>query len=202
MDAYRYYFMSDVQFGSDGAISIERMVQVYNNELANTWGNLVSRVMNMTKKYFDGCVPNSCAASCDNPLEPIVDELYETYDRAMADVDFSAAAAAVQELASRANRYIEETEPFKLAKDPEKQDELACVMYNLLEAIRVIALYMAPFAPNTSEEVYRRLGLGAIRDVEDIKAASAWGQLPAGNLIQVGDPLFPRLDVDDLPEFE
>ncbi len=202
VDAYRYYFMSDVQFGSDGAISIERMVQVYNNELANTWGNLVSRVMNMTKKYFDGCVPNSCAASCDNPLEPIVDELYETYDRAMADVDFSAAAAAVQELASRANRYIEETEPFKLAKDPEKQDELACVMYNLLEAIRVIALYMAPFAPNTSEEVYRRLGLGAIRDVEDIKAASAWGQLPAGNLIQVGDPLFPRLDVDDLPEFE
>lgn len=202
VDAYRYYFMSDVQFGSDGAISIERMVQVYNNELANTWGTLVSRVMNMTKKYFDGCVPNSCAASCDNPLEPIVDELYEAYDRAMADVDFSAAAAAVQELASRANRYIEETEPFKLAKDPEKQDELACVMYNLLEAIRVIALYMAPFAPNTSEEVYRRLGLGAIRDVEDIKAASAWGQLPAGNPIQVGDPLFPRLDVDDLPEFE
>ena len=117
-------------------------------------------------------------------------------------MDFTAAAAAVQELAARANRYIEETEPFKLAKDPDKQQELASVMYNLLEAIRVIALYMAPFAPNTSAEVFRRLGLGGIQDVHDIKAASVWGQLPAGNAIEVGDPLFPRLDVDDLPEFE
>lgn len=75
-------------------------------------------------------------------------------------------------------------------------------MYNLLEAIRVMALYMAPFAPSTSAEVYRRLGLGDIQGVEDIQAASAWGQLPAGNPIEVGDPLFPRLDVDNLPEFE
>lgn len=73
---------------------------------------------------------------------------------------------------------------------------------HLLEVIRVIALYMAPFAPNTSAEVYKRLGLGDIQDVEDIKAASVWGQLPAGNPIEVGDPLFPRLDVDNLPEFE
>ncbi len=202
VDAYRYYFMSDVQFGADGAISMERMVQVYNNELANTWGNLVSRVMNMTKKYFDGRVPKPCQEACENPLKPLVEGLYETYDRAMADVDFSAATHAVQELAARANRYIEETEPFKLAKDPDKRQELACVMYNLLEVIRVIALYMAPFAPNTSAEVYKRLGLGDIQDVEDIKAASVWGQLPAGNPIEVGDPLFPRLDVDNLPEFE
>ncbi|MCI9129766.1 MAG: methionine--tRNA ligase [Eggerthellaceae bacterium] len=200
VDAYRYYFMSDVQFGADGSISMERMVQVYNNELANTWGNLVSRVMNMTKKYFDGKVPNACAHSCENPLKPLADELYQKYDAAMERVDFSGAAAAVQELAARANRYIEETEPFKLAKDPEKQDELECVMYNLLEAIRIIALYMAPFAPHTSEEVYKRLGLGSIQDVEDIKAATEWGQLPAGNPIEVGDPLFPRLDVDNLPE--
>ncbi len=202
VDAYRYYFMSDVQFGADGAISMERMVQVYNNELANTWGNLVSRVMNMTKKYFDGQVPASCESACNNPLKPLAEALYSKYDAALAKVDFTAAAAAVQELAARANRYIEETEPFKLAKDPEKADELACVMYNLLEAIRVIALYMAPFAPNTSAEVYRRLGLGDIQAVEDIQAASAWGQLPAGNPIEVGDPLFPRLDVDNLPEFE
>ncbi len=202
VDAYRYYFMSDVQFGADGAISMERMVQVYNNELANTWGNLVSRVMNMTKKYFNGQVPQACADAGENPLRPLAEALHEKYDAAMADVDFTAAAAAVQELAARANRYIEETEPFKLAKDPDKQQELASVMYNLLEAIRVIALYMAPFAPNTSAEVFRRLGLRDIQDVHDIKAASAWGQLPAGNAIEVGDPLFPRLDVDDLPEFE
>ncbi len=202
VDAYRYYFMSDVQFGSDGSISMERMVQVYNNELANTWGNLVSRVMNMTNKYFEGCVPKPCEGACSNPLRDLANGLYEKYDAAMEKVDFTGATQAVQELASRANRYIEETEPFKLAKDPEKHDELSCVMYNLLESIRIIALYMAPFAPTTSEEVFHRLGLGDIGEMVDIQAATIWGQLPAGNKIEVGDPLFPRLDVDNLPEFE
>ena len=86
-----------------------------------------------------------------------------------------------------------------MAKDPERADELAFVMYNLLEAIRIIALYMAPFAPNTSAEVFRRLSLGDIADVVDMAAA---GAAPAGNAVEMGDPLFPRLDVDDLPDFE
>ncbi len=202
VDAYRYYFMSDVQFGHDGSISMERMVQVYNNELANTWGNLVSRVTNMTKKYFDGRVPEPPAGAEENPLRDEAAGLYEAYDAAMAQVDFTGAAAAAQRLAARANRYIEETEPFRLAKDPEKADELAAVMYNLLEAIRIVALYMAPFAPATSAMAFERLGLGGIAEVDDIAAASAWGQLPAGNTVEVGEPLFPRLDVDDLPEFE
>ncbi len=200
VDAYRYYFMSDVQFGHDGSISLERMVQVYNNELANTWGNLVSRVFNMTKKYFDALVPAVPAslASAENPLRDEAAGLYAAYDAAMEQVDFTAAAAAAQRLAARANRYIEETEPFKLAKDPERADELAFVMYNLLEAIRILALYFAPFAPSTSAEVFRRLNLGDIAQVDDIEAATAWGQLPAGNLVETGDPLFPRLDADEI----
>ncbi|WP_165053813.1 MULTISPECIES: methionine--tRNA ligase [unclassified Adlercreutzia] len=198
VDAYRYYFMSDVQFGHDGNISMERMVQVYNADLANTWGNLVSRVTNMTKKYFGAQVPRvpEGLAGAENPLAEVASGLYAAYDAAMAEVDFTAAAAAVQKLAERANRYIEETEPFKLAKDPERADDLAFVMYNLLEAIRITALYMAPFAPNTSAEVFRRLSLGDITAVADIEAATAWGQLPAGNAVEVGDVLFPRLDVD------
>ncbi len=202
VDAYRYYFMSDVQFGSDGSISMERMVQVYNNELANTWGNLVSRTLNMTKKYYGGLVPEAPTSAAQNPLREVAEGLYEEYDRAMELVDFSGAAHAVQRLAQRANLYIEETEPFKLAKDEERAEELAAVMYNLLEAVRIIALYLAPFAPRTSAEVFGRLGLGDIAAVDDIRAASAWGQLPVGNATEVGDPLFPRLDVDDLPEFE
>ncbi len=202
VDAYRYYFMSDVQFGHDGSISIERMVQVYNNELANTWGNLVSRVMNMTNKYFDGVVPEPGSDAYANPLKPIAEKLYEIYDQAMEQVDFTAAAASAMELAAEANKYIEQTEPFKLAKDPERAEELAAVMYNLLEAIRIIALYMMPFAPSTSEEVLRRLGFSDASDVVDIKAETTWGLLPAGNTIEVGDPLFPRLDVDNLPAFE
>lgn len=197
VDAYRYYFMSDVQFGHDGSISMERMVQVYNADLANTWGNLASRVPGMNLKYFEGKVPEvpaSMQAIVDeNPLQQIAAGLYKKYDACMAAVDFTGAANAVQELAHRANLYIDETEPFRMAKDPEKRDELAAVMYNLLEAIRIIALYMAPFMPNTSAEVFRRFGLGDVTAIEDIEAATAWGQLPAGNPVEKGDPLFPRL---------
>ena len=200
VDAYRYYFMSDVQFGADGSISMERMVQVYNADLANTWGNLCSRVFNMTKKYFDGQVPEVPASAAAlvgaNPLREITEELYAEYDRALGDVDFTAAAATVQKLAGRVNLYVEESAPWNLAKNEETADELAAVIYNALEAIRIIALYLAPFMPNTSAEVFRRLSLGDITAVTDIEAATAWGQLPAGNAVEIGDPLFPRLDMD------
>ena len=211
VDAYRYYFMSDVQFGHDGSISMERMVQVYNNELANTWGNLVNRVFNMTKKYFDGKVPEVPAEGKQlvdaNPLKEVVDGLYAAYDACMSEVDFTGAVALVQKLAQAANLYVEEMAPWTLAKAAksddaeaaaEAQGKLAAVMYNLLEAVRVIALYLSPLAPNTSAEVWRRLQLGAPVDVVDIESVTAWGQLPAGNAVEVGDPLFPRLDVDEL----
>ena len=198
VDAYRYYFMSDVQFGHDGSISLERMVQVYNNELANTWGNLCSRVFNMTKKYFGGQVPEVPAefADAENPLKDVAAGLYAKFDECLGKVDFTGATAAAQELAGAANLYVEQQAPFRLAKDPEKQGELAFVMYNLLESIRIIALYLAPFMPNTSAEVFRRLSLGDITAITDIEAETAWGGLAAGNAVETGDPLFPRLDVD------
>ena len=114
----------------------------------------------------------------------------------MAEVDFTGAAAAVQKLASRVNLYVEDSAPWNLAKSEETADELAAVIYNALEAIRIIALYMAPFMPNTSAEVFKRLGLGDIAEMTDIEAATKWGQLEAGSSVTVGDPLYPRLDVD------
>ncbi len=200
VDAYRYYFMSDVRFGQDGNISVERMTQVYNADLANTWGNLCSRVFNMVGKYFDGRVPEVPAefADKDNPLKELSDTLYERYDAFMTDVNFTDAAAAVQELASRVNLYVEESAPWNLAKAEETQGELAFVLYNALEACRILALYFAPFMPHTSHEVFRRLGLDDVCAVDDIQAATAWGQLPAGNPVEKGDPLFPRLDVKEI----
>ena len=114
----------------------------------------------------------------------------------MTNVDFSGAAAAVQKLAGRVNLYVEESAPWNLAKSEETADELAAVIYNSLEAIRIIALYMAPFMPNTSVEVFNRMSLGNVFDITDIKAASKWGQLASGLEITIGDPLYPRLDVD------
>ncbi len=196
VDAYRYYFLSDVQFGSDGGISIERMTQVYNADLANVWGNLCSRVFNMTKKYFNSQVPEAPQGAEENPLKEIVDTLYEEYDKCMTNVDFSGAAAAVQKLAKRVNLYVEESAPWNLAKSEETQNQLKAVIYNSLEAIRVIALYMAPFMPNTSKEVYCRLSLGDVTAITNIESETKWGQLPSGNEVTTGDPLFPRLDVE------
>ncbi len=198
VDAYRYYFMSDVQFGHDGNISIERMVQVYNADLANTWGNLCSRVFNMTGKYFDGQVPTAPAGAEDNPLAEIARDLYAEYDACMSRVDFTGAVAAVQKLASRVNLYVEDSAPWNLAKNEETHDELCAVIYNALEAIRIIALFMAPLMPNTSNEAFRRMSLGDVFDITDIEAASKWGGLPAGNAVEKGDPLFPRLDVNKI----
>jgi len=196
VDAYRYYFMSDVQFGHDGGISIERMVQVYNADLANTWGNLCSRVFNMTGKYFEGKVPQPSEAAAANPLREMSEALYTEYDACMGHIDFSGAAAAVQKLAGRVNLYVEESAPWNLAKNEETLGQLADVIYNSLEACRIIALYLAPFMPTTSAEVFRRLSLDNVAAVDDIASASVWGGLPVGNAVEKGDPLFPRLDAD------
>jgi len=141
-------------------------------------------------------VPAAPAFACDNPLKEIADGLYGIFDACMGEVDFTGAAGAVQGLASRVNLYVEESAPWNLAKSAETADELAAVIYNALEAIRIIALFLAPFMPNTSAEVFRRLGLGDVFALTDIEAESAWGRLPAGNAVVNGEPLFPRLDVD------
>jgi methionyl-tRNA synthetase len=221
VDGYRYYFLTDVQFGSDGSISLERMVQVYNADLANSWGNLVSRTLNMTNKYFDGVVPDlwektiiKLTAEMGNPLADLALTLYDRYATSMNAIDYSGALAAVLELCNRANLYVEESAPWNLAKEaaasddsgatnaPTPTDRLAFVIYNLLEAIRIMALLFAPVMPTTSAEVYTRLGLSDVfatgLSSSDLKQATQWGGLPAGNKIIIGDPLFPRLKEDEL----
>ncbi len=194
VDAYRYYFLSDVQFGSDGSISIERMCQVYNADLANTWGNLVSRVTNIASKYFDSIIPEPSDNAKANPMAEIARDLYNKYNDCMTEIDFTGAAKAVMELAHAANLYVETSEPWNLAKDDTKQQELADVVYNALEAIRIIALYMAPFCPRTSEEALSRVGSTSLDSIDNIEDLTSWGLLESGNKVTIGDPLFPRLD--------
>lgn len=195
VDAYRYYFMSDVTFGADGNIGHDRITQVYNADLANSYGNLFSRVSNMTIKYFDGKVPAVPAefASAENPLKEIADKLYATYRECINDIDFGGATGAVMELVHRANLYVEESAPWNLAKSEETRGELAFVLYNALEACRISALFLAPFMPATSAELFARLGLEDPATIENAEQASAWGGLPAGNAVTKGDALFPRL---------
>ncbi len=193
VDAYRYYFMSDVTFGADGNIGLDRMTQVYNADLANSYGNLFSRVSNMTIKYFEGKVPQCPVEFAVNPLKEIADELYPKYAQCLRNVDFGGATGAIMELVHRANLYVEESAPWNLAKSEQTQGELAAVLYNALEACRISALLLSPFMPTTSDELYSRLGLGKATEVRDGAAAAAWGGLPVGNEVVKGDALFPRL---------
>ena len=197
IEGYRYYFMTDVVPGTDGAISFGRMEQVYNADLANSWGNLISRSTNMCIKYFEGATPTAPAdvpgAGADNPLAKVADGLLERYTAKMEEFAYGDAAREVMELVHAANHYIEDSEPWTLAKDPAKAGELAAVIYNLLEAIRIAAHLLMPFMPKTSAEALRRIGCAGEAETDDLAAACAWGQLAASLPVEKGDALFPRL---------
>lgn len=195
VDGYRYYFLRDVQFGADGAISVDSMIQRYNGDLANDWGNLVSRLLNMVERYLDGAVPappDEVDVS-DGALRGLAAALPARYEERMAAFDYSGALEAVWELIKATNRYVEDARPWDLAKDPVHADRLAAVLYSGLEAIRIVALFTAPTMPGTSAEVWRRIGLGDILCVDDLATRAVWGGLPAGARVEKGEPLFPRI---------
>jgi len=200
VDAYRYYFLREVQFGTDGSISLENMVQRYNGDLANDWGNLVSRLFNMVGKYCGGNVPDPLESpeltEQDEELKRIAAGLFEGVDARMAVLDYAGALEASWELIKRTNRYIEDSAPWGLAKSEETAPRLHAVLYQALEAVRIAALYTAPFMPNTSCEVFARLGLGDPSAIDDLRAASTWGGLPVGNPVVKGDALFQRIVED------
>ena len=193
VEAYRYYFMSDVVHGTDAPISWGRMRQVYNADLANSWGNLISRTLNMSAKYFDGCAP-ARPADYDRPsaLRDACEGIFDRYAARMESFDYAHAAQEVLEIVSAANHYIEDMAPWALAKDPEKADELAFVIWSLLEVIRIASELYGPFMPSISAEVRRRLSL-PVEPTSDLRSACAWGGLAGGEPVEKGDPLFPRL---------
>jgi len=201
VDGYRYYFLRDVQFGADGSISLEAMVQRYNGDLANDWGNLCSRLFNMVGKYFDGVVPDPGRSPLPTPddtaLKDVALALPERYAAAMERLDYAGALEAAWDLVKRANRYIEDSAPWNLAKSEETMDRLAAVIFNALEAVRIAALFTAPVMPVTSLEVWRRMGLPNIHAVTDLAIQAQWGRLPVGNPVVKGEPLFPRIVEDE-----
>ena len=198
VEGYRYYFMTDVAHGEDSAISFERMEQVYNADLANSWGNLVSRSLNMSAKYFDGKTPELEAgwAQKDNPLRAIATGIEKRYAEHMDVMDYVGAKDVVMELVHAANHYIEDSTPWAVAKDEARAGELVDIIANLLESIRICAHLLSPFMPETSAEVLRRMSLEAEVDTCDLAAACEWGGIAGGVEVTKGDALFPRLATD------
>jgi methionyl-tRNA synthetase len=189
-DGVRYHFLADQKFGPDGDFSYEGMVARYNADLANNFGNLASRVLNMAVGYCDGIAP---AARADGPLVAATARAFDDASRLMEHLDYSGAYAAVWELIRAANSYIEDQEPWKLHKAGEA-DAVAGILGDCLEALRVIALLASPVIPKASGELWRRLGLDGAPEDQRLPEAAAWGHGPSGTTLEKGDSLFPRID--------
>ena len=198
VDAVRYFVLHEMPFDNDGSITWELMVERMNSDLANILGNLVNRTISMNNKYFGGVVTNP------GVCEPVDDELkavaLETPKRAAAKMDKLRVADAISEvftLLRRCNKYIDETEPWVLAKDEAKKDRLATVLYNLMEGIRIAAICLEAFLPETSEKILNQLNTKE-RDFEKL---DTFGRLETGmKVIEKPEILFARLDVKEVLE--
>jgi methionyl-tRNA synthetase/methionyl-tRNA synthetase C-terminal region/beta chain len=197
VDATRYYLLSEMPHAADGSITYETMIERYNSDLANTIGNLVNRTIAMTNKYFDGVIQAPTAK------EPVDDDLAQTCLDAVKKVDdllatyhMADAVDTVLGIAKRANKYIDETEPWVLAKDPEKKERLGTVLYNLLEAIRFLAILLSPFTPDTTDAIFAQTNMNA----KDYDSLQSFGALEAGITVGKAVPLFARIDKDEMFE--
>ena len=191
VDAVRYYALSEMPYGSDGSITYEAVITRYNNDLANNLGNLVSRTHAMTKKYFGGVVPTP------DVKEPIDDELYaavrEGIDKSVALMDSYHVADSLEAIFSmlrRANKYIDETMPWVLAKSEETKGRLATVIYNLLEVIRTAAVLLVPYIPSTANAIFGQLGT----DKTEFDTVAQFGALESGKPLGEAFTLFARID--------
>jgi methionyl-tRNA synthetase len=197
-DGYRYYFVREVSFGLDGNFSWESMVARYNSDLANDFGNLVSRVLTMIERYLDATIPEPAHA---RELEGPEEELRASFDSALAgmgaavdDVAPHEALKAAWGFVRKCNAYVEEVAPWALAKDPERRRRLEVVLYNLADALRLMALLVAPIVPRAADELWHRLGLRDSVEQHGYPSDARWGLLPSGASVTTGAPLFPRVD--------
>ncbi len=194
-DAFRYFVLREVPFGLDGDFSTSTFVTRFNTELANDLGNLLSRVLTMIGKYFDGKIPSvGPEQAVDRELREIALSVREKIDDDLSQLFFTKYLQDAWSLVTRANRYVEENAPWALAKNKD-MNRLGTVLSNLSESLRLIGLYLHPVVPSTSQKIWDSLGLDTKIGARRLSDESSWGLLAAGTAVRPGAQLFPRIDL-------
>ncbi len=192
VDAVRYFVLSEMPFAQDGSITWQLVMERINSELANVYGNLVNRTIAMTNKYFNGQLTDpDCFEELDQQLIDTCKQTVTKYYEKMDQLRVADAIDAVFDLLRRSNKYIDETSPWTLAKQPENKARLNTVLYNLLESIRVASVLLTPFMPETSKEVFRQINT----EKTDFASIETWGNYEKNNkVVENTNVLFARVD--------
>ena len=198
LDSLRYYLLREVPFGSDGVFTPESFVERLNFDLANDLGNLLNRTVAMINKYFDGVIPaySGSNGEFEQSLLEVNRSTVEKYVEAMEKMEFSVALSVLWQLVSRTNKYIDETQPWQLAKEEAQVDQLKAVMVHLAESLRRIAIMLQPFLTRTPKEIFSQLGVEA-ESLTTWESMNEFGAIPAGIVVKKGNPIFPRLDLEE-----
>ena len=191
VDAVRFYSLSEMSFAQDGTITYEEVISRYNSELANTFGNLVSRTIAMTNKYFGGVIPTpNKIEDIDNELLTVVKDNVASYEQKMDELKVADAVSDIWNIIRRSNKYIDETMPWNLAKTEEGKERLTTVIYNLLEVIRIVSVLVSPIMPKTAEKIWGYLNT----DITSLESVRTFGNLVKGQKVNEAKPLFERID--------
>ena len=199
VDAVRYYLVSEMPYANDGSITYETIIERYNSDLANTFGNLVNRTIAMQNKYFDGiiqepCYEPECVIVPDEELKTFALDTVKKVEKCFETYRVADAVEAVLNLAKRSNKYIDETAPWVLAKDESTKARLGTVLYNLLESIRFIAILLSPFMPETSEKIFEQMNC----DIKNYDSLKKFGALKPGTKVGEAKALFARIDAEKM----
>lgn len=193
VDPVRYYLLKEMPFAQDGSITYERLIETVNADLVNTLGNLVNRTITMVNKYFSSVVPaqGRCEGT-DGELICMAEQAPQAFTSAMDDCHVADAAEIIINILKRSNKYIDETEPWLLAKDESKKERLGTVLYNLLETIRIASVLLTPFIPDTAAAIQKQLNTR--RTTWD--SVQTFGAMQTGTSVHLAAPLFHRIDAD------